>query len=212
METAFAKVYREWFRTQEVETAARAALSRLDLDTLCPAPSDVFEAYRWARPEEVTAVVVVPHPYSHRSDARGIALQSLDRIPHSAAAVLDNLTKFGHMLREKREALRMGDFRGWLLQAVLLVHAVPVVCPEPHAAAWRDVTAAMLGMLPRRSVALLLGDEARTLASFLPCAHVVSSPSPTSETFQSVDHFGIVNDRLRSLGMEPVDWGSNDLL
>lgn len=216
IETCFVNVYPEWIEGK-IADDIRVALRKVNPTFVCPDVGDVLAAYRWMHPEEVSVVIVGQDPYPRRSDACGIAFQSMSKIPRSAASIFDNLLKWGHTTAERRAGLVRADLRGWLLQGVLMVNAIPTVNigePRSHEAIWGDITERMLQKLPHNTVALLLGDVAAKLGSSLPCERVVAHTHPvipSAEVFQGVDCFGMVNDALRDLGRDPIDWSSNVL-
>jgi uracil-DNA glycosylase len=211
MESWFAGVYPEWIE-DGIAGTIDAAIPRANLETQFPTIGDSFAAFRWLHPDEVAVVVIGQDPYPGRPDACGIMFQSVDRITRSAASIYDNLVHHGHMTSEQRSELTRADFRGWLLQGVLLVNVVPVVTANKQQdALWHGITRRMLAKLPINSVALLLGGAASCFAPSLPCARIVVHTHPirpSADEFRKLDCFGVVNSSLRSLGLDPVDWST----
>jgi uracil-DNA glycosylase len=203
-----AKVYPEWFR--DVRPHEIWDRLRWKPRPVCPPTKLVLEAYRWLKPDQVRVAIVGQDPYPQLPDACGVAFQALNRVPNSAASIFDNLLKYGHMTVAQRGAMQAADLRGWLGQSVLLVNVGLTVrdgAPGSHLMEWDGITERFLASLPKKSVALLLGEHAGRLA--LPCMHVIRHSHPVIPSvaeFQKFDCFGAVNATLRDLGLAPIVW------
>lgn len=193
---------------------ALAALLRVDESTACPDFARVFEAFRRVRPRDVRVVIVGQDPYPRKSDACGVAFQSLVAVPRSARIIFDNLVKYGHITAEHAEGLRIADLRGWLAQGVLMTNlslTVEVGSPNSHKAIWSGIVQRMLAAVPVDSVLLTLGSESARIEA--PCHHRIAHvhPSIDSELFGMVDCFRAVNNRLVDMGIPAIDWSHHEL-
>ncbi|MGB3696233.1 MAG: uracil-DNA glycosylase [Gordonia sp. (in: high G+C Gram-positive bacteria)] len=110
-----------------------------------------------------------------------------------------------------------GDLTPWAEQGVLLLNRVLTVAPGQPAShrrkGWEAVTERAIRALVARDeplVAILWGNDARQLASWLPGVPVIESahPSPLSASrgFFGSRPFSRANRELEELGADPVDW------
>lgn len=110
-----------------------------------------------------------------------------------------------------------GDLSSWAAQGVMLLNRVLTVgvgAPGSHQKrGWEEVTAHVISTLASRQdplVAILWGNQARTLAPLLSSAVVIESahPSPLSASrgFFGSRPFSRTNAALERLGQAPIDW------
>lgn len=110
-----------------------------------------------------------------------------------------------------------GDLSSWAAQGVMLLNRVLTVgvgAPGSHLKrGWEEVTAHVISTLASRQdplVAILWGNQARTLAPLLSSAVVIESahPSPLSASrgFFGSRPFNRTNAALERLGQVPIDW------
>ncbi len=110
-----------------------------------------------------------------------------------------------------------GDLSPWADRGVLLLNRVLTVSPgkpgSHRGKGWEDVTAHAISALVQRDqplVAILWGRDAQTLTPLLGGTPIVASvhPSPLSAHggFFGSKPFSRVNEYLKSLGAQPIDW------
>jgi len=110
-----------------------------------------------------------------------------------------------------------GDLSPWASRGVLLLNRVLTVSPgkpgSHRGKGWEDVTAHAISALVQRDqplVAILWGRDAQTLTPLLGNTPIVASvhPSPLSAHggFFGSKPFSRVNEHLKSLGAQPIDW------
>ena len=110
-----------------------------------------------------------------------------------------------------------GDLSPWVSRGVLLLNRVLTVSPgkpgSHRGKGWEDVTAHAISALVQRDqplVAILWGRDAQTLTPLLGNTQIVASvhPSPLSAHggFFGSKPFSRVNEHLKSLGAQPIDW------
>ncbi|MGB3304109.1 uracil-DNA glycosylase [Gordonia sp. (in: high G+C Gram-positive bacteria)] len=110
-----------------------------------------------------------------------------------------------------------GDLTPWARQGVLLLNRVLTVSPGEPAShrkkGWEEVTECAIRALAARDeplVAILWGNDARSLAEWLPDVPTIESvhPSPLSASrgFFGSKPFSRANEELMDLGGDPVDW------
>jgi len=110
-----------------------------------------------------------------------------------------------------------GDLSPWVSRGVLLLNRVLTVSPgkpgSHRGKGWEDVTAHAISALVQRDqplVAILWGRDAQTLTPLLGSTPIVASvhPSPLSAHggFFGSKPFSRVNEHLKSLGAQPIDW------
>lgn len=179
-----------------------------------PGPRSVLRAF--AQPfDQVRVLVVGQDPYPTPGHAIGLAF-----------AVGGDVTPLPRSLRNIVAELRddvgvpvptSGDLTAWTAQGVLLLNRVLSVqsgsAGSHRRLGWEEVTAQAITALAARPaplVAVLWGNDARTLTSVLAGHPTIESahPSPLSARrgFFGSAPFSRVNDALVSLGQEPVDW------
>ena len=110
-----------------------------------------------------------------------------------------------------------GDLSPWASRGVLLLNRVLTVSPgkpgSHRGKGWEEVTAHAISALVQRDqplVAILWGRDAQTLTPLLGNTPIVASvhPSPLSAHggFFGSKPFSRVNEHLKSLGAQPIDW------
>jgi len=110
-----------------------------------------------------------------------------------------------------------GDLSPWASRGVLLLNRVLTVSPgkpgSHRGKGWEEVTAHAISALVQRDqplVAILWGRDAQTLTPLLGSTPIVASvhPSPLSAYggFFGSKPFSRVNEHLKSLGAQPIDW------
>lgn len=174
-----------------------------------PAPEHVLEPFKYIRPRDVHVIITAQDPYPNARDACGIAFQSFaPRCPTSAKNINASLIKYGHIEEKYAD---VSDYRSWLAQGVLLTN-VSLTTKEgtsrAHGAVWKGVIQFALQLVPRESVAVLLGQDARAIMTTLNSVHKVEHVHPVSRNneFGDKDVFGEVNACLAKMNLPLVNW------
>ena len=180
-----------------------------------PAGANVLRAF--TRPfDEVRVLVVGQDPYPTPGHAVGLSFSvapDVRPIPRSLANIYREYSSdLGH------PAPSTGDLTPWADRGVLLLNRVLTVEPgspgSHRGKGWEDVTEQAIRALVDRAgeplVAILWGRDARNLIPLLGDVPYVESahPSPMSADrgFFGSRPFSRVNELLKELGGEPVDW------
>jgi uracil DNA glycosylase len=218
--TALNGVQREWleddsqrptrFRTDFETTLRGLYISAAHVTgNFLPEPAQILEPFKWMKPSQVKVIITAQDPYPRAQDAAGIAFHSLSgKCPLSARRINQNLIHFGHIPPYLEE---LSDYRSWLSQGVLLTN-VSLTTKEgvyrAHGAIWKGVIQLALQLVPKESVALLLGQDAGSIMSTLTskCKIEHAHPAARDDEFMSRDIFREVNECLVKMKLSPIDW------
>lgn len=209
-----------WVRALEPAASALERALRACADdvraghVVLPGPRVVLRAFR--QPFDAVRVLVVGQdPYPTPGHAVGLAFSvggHVAPLPRSLQNIVAELrTDVGV------PAPASGDLSAWAAQGVLLLNRVLSVrsgeAGSHRGLGWEEVTAQAIDALAARPsplVAVLWGNDARTLAGALAGHPVVESahPSPLSARrgFLGSAPFSQVNAALAARGEAPVDW------
>jgi uracil-DNA glycosylase len=199
----------------ELEQLARALSD--ERRVVLPARDQWFRALDETRFSDARAVILGQDPYPTQGQAEGLAFS----VPDGVLPVPPSLRR---ILREAEREATIAPGRTSLLQwarrGVLLLNAALTV-PEGTAGGhakigWQPVTDAILRAVAsqRRAVVFMSwGVVARAAVSragikdgrphiLCPSVH----PMERRGAFIGSDPFGCANDRLRALGLDPIDW------
>lgn len=206
---ALAPAAAEFARVQgflAAEAAAGAAV--------LPSPERVFAAFR--RPlSDVRVLIVGQDPYPTPSHPIGLSFATsptVRPVPRSLANIFRELADDQGILPAQH-----GDLSAWSDAGVLLLNRVLTVrageAGSHRGRGWEAVTDRAIDALVERGgplVAVLWGNDARSLAPRLPGVPTIESahPSPLSASrgFFGSRPFGRANDALVAMGAEPIDW------
>ncbi len=179
-----------------------------------PEPDRVLAAF--ATPlDRVRVLVLGQDPYPTPGHAMGLSFSvqpDVSPLPRSLANIFREYSDdLGH------PAPTTGDLTPWAAQGVMLLNRCLTVRPgapgSHRGRGWEAVTEQAVRALAARDrplVAVLWGADARKATPWLGDTPVVESvhPSPLSASrgFFGSRPFSAVDDHLRRLGAEPVDW------
>ncbi len=179
-----------------------------------PEPDRVLAAF--ATPlDQVRVLVLGQDPYPTPGHAMGLSFSvqpDVSPLPRSLANIFREYSDdLGH------PAPTTGDLTPWAAQGVMLLNRCLTVRPgapgSHRGRGWEAVTEQAVRALAARDrplVAVLWGADARKATPWLGDTPVVESvhPSPLSASrgFFGSRPFSAVDDHLRRLGAEPVDW------
>jgi len=175
-----------------------------------------FRALRETQLADVRAVIIGQDPYPTRGQADGLAFSVPDgqEVPSSLKRVIHEAE------REATISPGRGSLVQWARRGVLLLNTaltVPEGTAGGHATiGWQPVTDAILRTVasqPRRVVFLTWGAHARNAVGRAGVKdgypHMVSlsvHPMERRGSFIGSNPFGRANDRLRALGLDPINW------
>ena len=163
--------------------------------------------------DAVKVVIVGQDPYPTKGHAIGWSFsvaEDVKPIPRSLTNIFRELSE-----DVGTPSPSNGDLAAWVSQGVLLLNRVLTVQvgkPGSHRdQGWEQFTAAALaGLVERDVVAVLWGKDAQVAGRGFDPANVVASahPSPMSADrgFFGSRPFSRVNQILRKLNREPIDW------
>lgn len=180
-----------------------------------PAGANVLRAF--TRPfDDVRVLIVGQDPYPTPGHAVGLSFSVAPDVAPIPRSLANIYTEYGTDLGYERPA--NGDLTPWADAGVLLLNRVLTVAPgeagSHRGKGWEAVTECAIKALVARDseplVAILWGNDARNLKTWLPDVPVIESahPSPLSASrgFFGSRPFSRANEALEELGADPVDW------
>lgn len=182
--------------------------------TCLPGPKAVFRALELTPFDKVKVVILGQDPYPTKGHANGLAFSTwphVSPLPRSLSNIFKEYqTDLGY--REPRN----GDLSAWAERGVLLLNTILTVeegKPLSHAGiGWEKLAYEVVRSLGERGDVgfLLWGKKAAEYAAACgKCPIILSAhPSPFSadKGFFGSRPFTRVNEELRKMGVEPVDW------
>jgi uracil-DNA glycosylase len=208
----------EWLANQkfvnalDIAVEATYTIAKFATKRFCPEASDILAVLKLVKPTDVKVVCVAQDPYPNLRDAVGIAFHSPAKYcPVSARHINANLIKHGHL---SEAYATNANYVSYVKQGVLLLNRTLTTVEgesSAHTNIWKGVSEALLSSVSSKSVALLLGNDARALTSVLASKVKVEHVHPAARQpgeFERKDIFKAVNDGLQTLGLSPIDWGS----
>lgn len=172
----------------------------------------------WIPFEEIKVIIIGQDPYHGENQAHGLAFSTKeDKIPPSLVNIYKELE------REYGEEFTVpdhGDLTGWFSKGVMLINTSFTVLqgqPNSHQEQWDKFSKTLFSELAMKTgkklVVLAWGSKAKIRADTFVRAKVLTSshPSPFSARtpptpFIGNNHFKLVNNFLRSVCVEPIDW------
>lgn len=180
-----------------------------------PAGANVLRAF--TRPfDDVRVLIVGQDPYPTPGHAVGLSFSVAPDVAPIPRSLANIYTEYGTDLGYEKPAT--GDLTPWADAGVLLLNRVLTVAPgdagSHRGKGWEAVTECAIKALVARDseplVAILWGNDARNLKTWLPDVPVIESahPSPLSASrgFFGSRPFSRANEALEELGADPVDW------
>jgi len=191
-----------------------------------PYPKLVFNSFNYMSPENVKVVILGQDPYfnfdSNKPQAMGLSFSVPlgVKTPSSLVNIYKNLKKFGHI----KDTPRHGNLESWANQGVLLLNTALTVqkgAPNSHAKKWEFFTDFIIKKLSKdykNIVFVLWGGNAlkkkdmidskkhRVFISSHPSGLSVNKPLRDYPSFESFDHFGEINNYLKSKKQSEILW------
>lgn len=186
-----------------------------------PAPDCIFRAFSIPM-DEIKVLIVGQDPYPSPGEAVGLAFSvgKGSKIPAS----LQNI--YREMKEDIGSCPSDGDLSFWTSQGVMLLNRCLTVregMPGSHRAkGWEEVTDLAIRALVKEKtsagetklVAILWGNDARSLAPELGSAKIIESahPSPLSchRGFFGSHPFSRANADLEEMGLNPINWSGKE--
>lgn len=197
-----------------------------------PYPDLVFNSFCLTPLDEIKVVLIGQDPYFNHELVDGkIVPQAMGlsfsipvgiKIPSSLNNVFSNMKKFGHLDKDPEH----GNLESWSWQGVLLLNrALTVQAGHPNSQAryWEDFTLDVIKYISANCsnlVFLLWGSPAQSVESVIdskkhyiiksshPSGLSANKPCGKSPAFMEVNHFGLTNDYLKSVGKGKINWQS----
>ncbi|AKQ33685.1 uracil-DNA glycosylase [Candidatus Coxiella mudrowiae] len=185
--------------------------------TIYPPQKDIFNALKLTPYETVKVVILGQDPYHGPNQAHGLAFSVRPGVAFPPS--LQNIFK------ELHEDLNVpipsqGTLEKWAKQGVLLLNAALTVeagKPQSHASiGWHRFTDHVIASLndhhPKGIVFLLWGAYAQQKSSLITNIRhrILKAPHPSpfsaNRGFFGCRHFSKVNELLREMGREEIDW------
>ncbi len=222
----FDGVHPSWLPYLDCEEFA-SALAAVDTSGSTPPTGLILEAFRYAAPLDVAAVILGEDPYIKEGQAQGLcfSVPAGIALPRSLKNVFSCLSRAG-FLREGSS----GDLRPWAVDRVLLLNTALTTKlgkSGAHLAAWRPFMDKFIrAFCVAREKAgkpvhfLLWGGPARSYAPLVRRrghhAHEWTHPSPMADNmldpdrkFRECPHFEDVNAALVTAGAPRIVWDTH---
>lgn len=211
----------EWTKPYMKELASFVAQERASGTPIYPSKQDVFKAFEKTPFDQVKVVIVGQDPYHGPGQAEGLCFSVKKGIPQPPS--LQNIFK------ELKADLGIeppghGSLVSWTKQGVLLLNTVLTVREgQPHSHSgkgWELFTDSVIALLAKRHdplIFVLWGKAAQEKCHFLaklPHHHIILSPHPSPFSahsgFFGSRPFSKINNLLKQMGKEPIDWRTSN--
>jgi uracil-DNA glycosylase len=178
-----------------------------------PSGADVLRAFTYPL-AQVKVLIVGQDPYPTPGHAMGLSFSVPATVQPLPASLQNILTE---LRNDTGGSLPTGDLTGWAQQGVMLLNRVLTVQPGKPAAhrgkGWEQVTGRAITALVERAtplVAILWGNDARSLAAQLGNTPRIESPHPSPLSayrgFFGSRPFTRCNQLLAEQGAAAVNW------
>jgi len=199
-------------------------LSRLDLNTIAPAPSRIMKAFELGI-SQIKVIIVGQDPYTHVRDATGLAFANNKTTKNQSLQTIMITTDCSDV-----------TLTSWLAQGVWLINSILTATSggkpyEPQHLFWKDFMTAVFKHVVETSpsakiVVLAWGSKAREVvqtailpigsAKIVPFYRIHPSPTsnnplPPSQKFEMTDHFIRANQELVKSDLTPILWNTKPL-
>jgi uracil-DNA glycosylase len=185
-------------------------LAKIEGEEFSPPIDSIFRAFS-IDVDAVRCVIVGQDPYPTPGNAMGLAFSvtpSVEKIPQSLKNIFTELQSDQGIVSPTH-----GDLSRWCSEGVLLLNRVLTTrrgeSNAHHSIGWQAITDHIASEMGKRdAVAVLWGRQAQELSHFFTYKVESVHPSPLSayKGFFGSRPFSQVNDHLRSLGREPINW------
>ena len=181
-----------------------------------PPANNIFDAFKLTSYEDTKVVIIGQDPYHEEGQAHGLAFSVRDNIkfpPSLKNIFLEIKNEYGY------DEPVNGDLTKWAKQGVLLLNATLTVrkgVANSHSeCGWRKFTDDVIKKLNDRNdpvIFILWGNYAKSKKALIDTSkHFIleaAHPSPLSayNGFFGCGHFKKVNEILKSLNKEEIDW------
>ena len=200
---------RQW---QEALPSSKDLLNRIELNgDFIPEKNRIFLAFEQPI-SEIKVCILGQDPYPNPDHAMGLAFS----VPASVKKLPPTLKNIYKELESDIGFIpKTGDLSEWQCRGVMLLNTSLTTAPgvsQAHAKiGWTDFTNQVVEYLAKSSVFFILwGKSAAELQRFIPSGNFLTSahPSPLSayRGFFGSRPFTKANERLKELGIKPVDW------
>jgi uracil-DNA glycosylase len=223
--------WKEFFENDEVKNEIKTIskwLEQTEKRTIFPALSDVWKALVWTSAKDCRVVILGQDPYhtlmgceegvTDTIPACGIAfmVKSGHQINPSLQNIFKELKSCGFNVNSKK-----GDLTRWCRSGILLLNTALTVAegqPESHLGKWKNFTNMLLDYIGKKSLGLLWGKPSIAFKDKFKSTVCTTHPSPlaaykstaTVGSFIGSLCFNKVNEELRKLDMEEVDWNLSE--
>jgi uracil-DNA glycosylase len=197
---------------QEALPSSKQLLDSIDLRyPFVPEQKRIFAAFEQPI-SEIKICIVGQDPYPNPDHAMGLAF-SVPSIVTKFPPTLRNI--FKELESDIGVSPKSGDLSDWQFRGVMLLNTSLTTLPnvsQAHAnIGWIHFTNEVVEHLAKSSVVFILwGKSAAELQRFIPSGNFIISahPSPLSayRGFFGSRPFTKANERLKELGIKPVDW------
>ncbi len=190
------------------------------LYTIYPASNQLFTALNLTTYDDTRVVIIGQDPYHGEGQAHGLAfsVQAGQPLPPSLRNIYQELQDdLGITMSDL--AATNDDLSSWAKQGVLLLNTVLTVRADQANShqniGWEQFTDRVIDVLnqrPKPVIFLLWGRNAETKGKLITASHHyilrAAHPSPLSayRGFFGCHHFSQVNEILRELGKNEIDW------
>lgn len=192
-----------------------------DILEIYPVTENIFSAFQLCSLADLKIIIIGQDPYHQPKQAQGLAFSVNPGIPIPPS--LKNIFKeIKSDLQKPNYEIKSGDLRYLAQQGILLLNTTLTVRqgkPNSHLQLWKGFTKKIIDYIleEKKDIILMLwGNNAKNLiakkkSTILEKHHIFKSthPSPLSANrggWFGVKMFSRVNQKLKELGKEPINW------
>lgn len=207
--------------SEDMETIRKTVLERRKRSVVMPKGTEMFEAFKLCKWEDVKVVILGIEPYSTAGDATGLAFKTNKLYPlHPVVKeIYEAIERDVYFKEEKLHLGEIKDVSLWASQGVLLLNQALTVQkdkPNSHINLWEPFTANIFKVLQEKTgiIYLLWGTSAQK------CKHLIDtnlnyvleaaypSPSLGDQGFKHCGHFSEVNKIITNQNGEEfkINW------
>jgi uracil-DNA glycosylase len=191
-----------------------------------PEKKDLFRAFELTKLEDIRVVIIGQDPYHQlksngkpRAQGLSFSVSKDDEIPSS----LKNIFKEIKDDVKEFEIPNHGDLTRWTQQGILLLNSSLTVeqnNPGTQGVIWNGVISKIFQAISEfrpKCIYVLWGNHAKNLVEYIPKSSIIltaAHPSGLSANrgFFGCKHFSKINEILRDMGEDEIDWNLDDKL
>jgi len=204
----------------EIEQISELVEKQRKIHRLCPMQKDIFRAFQLTPFNKIKVVILGQDPYhtvlpDGMPIATGLAFSVRKR--HAIPPSLQNIYKELGDNYPDFTIPRHGCLEGWAKQGIFFLNTALTVIegkPDSHINIWTGFTRKVIRKIVEADeniIFVLWGGKAQKFEGFIGSAVTIfKAPHPSGRSaykgFIGCQHFLQINERLKELEKEPIDW------